>query len=616
MPSIAEKFSLTSLTPWTSVDIDHDSSAQLVNRNGKWSTTSFYTDSNCGQATVVLPLHLRFASAADFSLFLANKSIVPTIAAPDERDGSTSAASHNASTEERDEKVSIVDSSAKDSKLPPAPRVSIEAKVNLTVGTGCALSATVEEVKVVSTRIVHAGTGKMSDSLVMYTEISLLIVRAKSLLEERNENHPANNEKSKAASGVKINLEVTAAYWEPHQADAMSLLGKETTSLQRADDISYMEAINALENSNPGQRRLSNTVRSPVTRLKPALPIYVTVTHAVSMQVRNLHGPFPGKTLLAVTIRHSNTHANDLTVSSISLHPRLTRSVSMAIDPKVANSSSESIQRANQTSTSLVGQTFVGEMEVDMSHSVYWGFVDPLTDLHLPLTLKPKESYATVLIVDAIADEGIMWSQCYACPLSITVLLGSAGSLNGLFPCRPLRIEAISEALWSTRYSSKVPTDSLRVDLTLHTDMTLDVGAGDSFTEGLGGNFSAAIVGEPLAVYLVVFNLSPVARKLMLLVDTGRDDKSSQWAISSDYEGYKLEVRGPDSANVQRDLLIMDEELQIGELQGLTSKNVKVRMIPLRQGTLNIPNFKLVDNRTGRRYYCIHRLKLSATAAV
>jgi hypothetical protein len=217
---------------------------------------------------------------------------------------------------------------------------------------------------------------------------------------------------------------------------------------------------------------------------------------------------------------------------------------------------------------------------MDMSSSVKWVYA-PLCEPRLPLKILPHEAYSTILTVNA--NEDTMVRKCY-CPLSITAVVGKQDHKH--------QIVAATDAFWTTTRTAVEPADAFRVD------MRLDDGC-------------KIVVGAPLTINLDISNLSPDTRQLMLLVDSDSASKrasgsSGRWAIVSEKGGYKFGIAGPDG---ERDLLPVDNALLLGDVKGHSSIKARLRVIPLLPGTINLPNFKLMENRTGKRYSCIHRMQ-------
>lgn len=476
--------------------------------NGKWKTSSFYLDSS-GRSSIALPLQLQFPSKEVFDTFVALGCIQPKPSnIPDEE--------------------SKEDKGADDIAVSgPATRgqIAIEAKVTLTFGTGQAIAARAEGVTILSSKI-----DAESNSLLFNTEIIVRVSRAEGGKVESGE-----------ASGVKTNVEITATFTER--------LPVPTNPTQSA-----LEVLNTLSLGKPAVRRVSTI------RLATPLELHVALTHALSIAVRSVPGPAMGQSFLALTMTHSNTHQLPVKITSIALHPGVTRQE--------------------------------GKDPIDMSNSVLWGYA-PNSDPKLPLTLLPDEAHSVILTVDAREDS--QSRRCY-CPLSINATVGQQDNYH---------IVAATDAFWTTSRAAVEPADSFLVDLSL--------GGGEDEIE-------QCVVGSPLTVNVEIFNLSAESRQLMLLVDSASESAakkssgpSNRWAIVSEVEGYKFGVGGPDDRD--QELLVIDAALLLGELKGQSSTKARLRLIPLREGSLMIPNLKLVETRTKKSYSCVHKLQAVVQSA-
>jgi hypothetical protein len=60
------------------------------------------------------------------------------------------------------------------------------------------------------------------------------------------------------------------------------------------------------------------------------------------------------------------------------------------------------------------------------------------------------------------------------------------------------------------------------------------------------------------------------------------------------------------------DLLTIDEALLLGEVQSQMSIEAEMRFVALRDGMLNVPDFKLYDRIHEKWYNCPHNLKIVA----
>lgn len=313
-------------------------------------------------------------------------------------------------------------------------------------------------------------------------------------------------------------------------------------------------------------------------RLKP-IELTVQMTSALCVSVRNVSGSSGGSTLVSLTVRHSNTHSEPVTITNIAFHPGHSR-------PDIIY---------HKTDQSMPG----GQKSVtDMSKFVKWGFV-PRTEPQLPLTLLPYDAYSTVLTIVAGED---LRSRSFVSPMSVTAVVGDSQ-----------HVLVATDAKWMTGRIAVEPADAFRIDM--------DVAQKSSY------------VGAPLVVSLRVLNLSTETRDLMLLMAKD-DDKhhshgtpvrhgngSVNTAVVSEVNGYTFGVwglSGDDDGttrhNRDHELLAVDAALLLGEVKGQHSVDAELRFVPLREGTLDVPNLKLYDKTGGKWYNCIHKLQIVAAA--
>ncbi|KAL7540040.1 hypothetical protein ACHAXR_009820 [Thalassiosira sp. AJA248-18] len=304
-----------------------------------------------------------------------------------------------------------------------------------------------------------------------------------------------------------------------------------------------------------------------------------------------------------------------------------------------------------------------GELSViDMSRRVRWGFA-PGSAPDLPLVLGPYEAFATVIQIDAGED---VRSRAFLSPISVNAMIGSSSSSSSVSSSKKKktkkknnsvdnnfveekkdhgeRIMVTADARWTSSRVGVENSDAFRVDMSLR-----------------GGLETACRVGAPLVVSLRVLNLSMDPRDLMLLMAKDGEGRNSglQWerpaegrrrrtgsvggnreqllhqysnnavhtkenhsfntAVVSEVNGYTFGVwglSGDDDGTTRHhrdhELLAVDAALLLGEVKGQHSIEAELRFVPLREGTLDVPNLKLYDKRGMKWYNCVHTLKIVA----
>ena len=88
-------------------------------------------------------------------------------------------------------------------------------------------------------------------------------------------------------------------------------------------------------------------------------------------------------------------------------------------------------------------------------------------------------------------------------------------------------------------------------------------------------------------------------------------------AVVSEVSGYTFGcwgLSGYDDGTIRHnrdhDLLAVDAALLLGEVKGQHTIEAELRFVPLREGTLSVPNLKLYDKVQQKWYDCFHTLKI------
>lgn len=383
----------------------------------------------------------------------------------------------------------------------------------------------------------------------------------------------------------------------------------------------------------------------------PPQQIQVTLIPPLKLTVREVCGAraASGSTLVEITVEHSSEwHRENVTVTGIAFHPGQSRLWEEQDDPST-NLSNQSCQ-----GKSIQG----GELSViDMSRRVRWGFC-PGTAPDLPLLLGLYEAFATVIQIDAGED---VRSRAFLSPVSVNAMVGSNDMISQHAEPKDKttdtddgeRIMVSTDVRWTTSRVAVENSDAFKVDMSLR-----------------GGLNTVCRVGAPLIISLRVLNLSMEPRDLMLLMAKDGEGRKNelQWerpvegrrgrtkqrgmehtgtmrrnltnelhqqgdvsspkenqlfstAVVSEVNGYTFGVwglSGDDDGTTRHhrdhELLAVDAALLLGEVKGQHSIEAELRFVPLREGTLDVPNLKLYDKRGGRWYNCVHTLKIVAAA--
>jgi len=388
----------------------------------------------------------------------------------------------------------------------------------------------------------------------------------------------------------------------------------------------------------------------------PSLQIHTTLIPPLTLTVREVCGAraASGSTLVEITVEHSSKwHKEDVTVTGIAFHPGQSRLYTASMEDNMREDhqgDNESRTTAassvtNNVNKPLEGKSMQGgELSVlDMSRRVRWGFAAGSAP-DLPLVLEPYEAFATVIQIDAGED---VRSRAFLSPISVNAMIGSdidLGNKENQEEKFGERIMVTADTRWTSSRVGVENSDAFRIDMSLR-----------------GGLETTCRVGAPIVIQLRVLNLSMESRDLMLLMakdgegtdsglqwerpidgrrrrsgrrDSGRqllhqsnvnvspqtkENHSFNTAVVSEVNGYTFGVwglSGDDDGTTRHhrdhELLAVDAALLLGEVKGQHSIEAELRFVPLREGTLDVPNLKLYDKRQQRWYNCVHTLKIVA----
>ena len=386
--------------------------------------------------------------------------------------------------------------------------------------------------------------------------------------------------------------------------------------------------------------------KSIQTRVKLLPPLQLTVREVSGARAAS------GSTLVEITVAHcTRWHKEKVTVTGIAFHPGQSRLLESdyeqrddnddVTDDSSMDSPTLSLPR-NSDRKSIQG----GELSVvDMSRRVRWGFL-PGSAPELPLVLGPHEAYSTVFQIDAGED---VRSRIFHSPVTVNAMIGNCPMpTHKSNDVRTERVMVTADVRWTSSRVGVENSDAFRLDMYLR------------------GGLETACVGAPVVVSLKVLNLSMDPRDLMLLMakdgegrNSGlqwerpadekrgkigsqtrrtksmlhnrdhpsttmsptKDNRSFNTAVVSEVNGYTFGVwglAGDDDGTTRHhrdhELLAVDAALLLGEVKGQHSIEAELRFVPLREGTLDVPNLKLYDKRSGRWYNCVHTLKIVAAA--
>jgi hypothetical protein len=562
-------------------DIESDNDAASLN----FATTSFFIDSS-GRSSFVAPLELKFSSKENLDEFLTAKCLDPPpknlVVEETSSDNTTNHNDDSGGVKDPEFPSSVLSFQVRSSPKDDIKEVTVEG---VTVSS---CTASVEDLvvsfqlRVTVRAVLHDDSLSAPLSPVAFSSSPRGVG---SVGGAENFNFNIEGDASRAAENSTDNspLEVVTSL------QVIPVLTIQNPHHSKEQDEEILELLALEMAAIPDQMVKSTVEHSQEVRLDPLL-LTLTLTHAFTISVASVPGPdrHMGHTMVSLTIQHSNSHNETVTITNIALHPGHSRE------------DSGSVRRDKEQTV------------VNMTKSVQWGFV-PQTKLALPLTLQPLEAYATILFVNASEE---MMSRSFVSPISVTGFVGhgsdtchSGGTTAPLEHCR---VVVAGDAHWTTELVAVEPADAFRIHMSVERSITRR--------------------GDPMVVKLRIFNLSMDSRNLMLLmakdeassnVTTGREmtlkEESVNAAVVSEADGYTFGVwgiSGDDDGTVplNRDyeLLAIDAALVVGTVEGQHAVDAELRFVPLQLGRLKVPNWKLYDKTSGRWYKCSHNLSMVA----
>jgi hypothetical protein len=400
----------------------------------------------------------------------------------------------------------------------------------------------------------------------------------------------------------------------------------------------------------------------------PPPTLIVDLIPALFVSVKEVSGgALPkGVTLISLGMYHSNLRKEPVVITNIALHPGHSRFLDkdefhmfnnekLCDTTNTVTTSTHSNNYKNTNSPNGIDGIKGGEQAViNMTKHVRWGYVSR-TAPTFPLILNPNEAFSTVI---EIHGKEVMSQRSFISPICVSAVVGHIDLSN----IKPSRLNAevkgnnkshvivTVDAKWSTCAIAVGPTDAFRVKLAI----------GDSTCH----------VGTQVTVSLKITNLSLGARDLMLIMakdECEHEEKNNNANINAKVEdklvdssleestiskgsltGSQIQFMSQSGTSNERtsvndavvyevnnytfgawglgenddgtirhsrdhDLLAVDAALLLGEVRGQMSVEAELRFVALRDGMLNVPNFKLYDRIHEKWYDCPHNLKIVAT---
>ena len=267
---LGEIFASCKLEPVTK-DKNGSPTTIIPSTNGSWGTTSYFLDSS-GRSSFMLPLQLTFVSKENLDKFLDANCLGSLPSNIEAKEG------------------------AVDANTPTASFVGFEVK-----------SYPFDELKpVVVEAITVLSCFVEIDKLSVIFNVDITL-RASSQISTATLPSPKNEIPDPSIYNVDANLEITPV-----------LSVKHVDRKQEALDVPDLRALEL--GAIPDHMQRESISRVLETRLK-SVSLNVTLTQAFAITVKSISGPTQGVTLVSLTVCHSNSHSEPLSITSIDLHP-------------------------------------------------------------------------------------------------------------------------------------------------------------------------------------------------------------------------------------------------------------------------------------------------------
>ena len=622
------------------------SNVVTLNSKGKWCITSNYFDSH-GGANITLPLQLQFPSKEVMDSFLNNN-----ISDSEDR-GSGGICCIQPQPINFDDymKQSNISENKDDTpdhqKIEVAthiPVIGIEAKVTLTFGTGHAMTSKVETVKIISTFIDES-----TNSILFYTNIMVRVSHVETNIipsmetkSTHGDDHVTDSNDTTSsttiidpieASKMKLNLEIMASYYYKNSVPTTNT----STNVDYASALQLLSSTNYHQPQQQGQSMLSSSRSLSPIQIKKLVPIplelYVSLSH--TLQISNprtiSHPTIMGMTYIAFTMTHANIHSDPIHVTNIVLHPHFNSSENKKdtnfkwgfVSTTTKDQSPLSVERVNQ---------------------------NIITNDWSAMTIHPHESQSILLLVE-------QQSSLPPPPLSIQSIMSQNGTIimddtyfsrhctltistNTMAPDTKTSSSIdTAEAVYTTNITyMATPTTATTTGSSsgnaamapemFHISMSLEQQSQQPTAENKRNyDYSNNIVplGKPFIVNVDVTNPNPQRLtqhqhlKLVVLdhpqkkhacqTDTTNTNTTTGWQIN-DYE-----KQGDDLLMIDTNVvLVHDMTKGSSHHAGAATTTIlrgQLRIIPLRTGTVAIPNFYIMDTTGtgGNIYYCYHKFQ-------
>ena len=289
--------------------------------SSSYNTTSFFIDSS-GRSTFTLPLEIKFATKQELDDFLAAKCLDPS---PSNLISDITTTDDDVDKTKTTSSSSILSFEVKSLSVDDTKEVAVEGVTILSSMVHTEDLIVSFQVKVTVRAEIHDDAISSPSSPVAFSSSPR---GTGGVGGAENFNFKDDNqldmtdivEKPPKTINVVTNLQIIPVLTMQRKPDTHTGLAV-SNSNDGGEDIMF--DLTALELAAiPDQMQKSTTDRTVEARLSP-LGLMLTLTHAFTISVKSVPGPYShmGNTMVSLTIQHSNSHSESVSITNIALHP-------------------------------------------------------------------------------------------------------------------------------------------------------------------------------------------------------------------------------------------------------------------------------------------------------
>ena len=586
-------------------------SVVTLNSKGKWCITSHYFDSQ-GGATITLPLQLQFPSKEEMIAFISNKNsgggccIKPKPTNYNEYLQMNHISQPNTDTKDDETETTNIPLKNNDDE------VGIEAKVTLTFGTGHAMTSKVETVNILSTYIDGS-----TNSVLFHTHIVVRVSHVEDHNISSNADDDDNNQRKHAmdgdnydaatiidpieASKIKLNLEIMATYF----------YSRSTAKNIATSNLNYESALQSLSSTNYYHPDMLSSVSIAPIQMKKLVPVplVLNVSLVHTLQISSLrtisHPTIMGQTFIAFTLTHANAHADPIQITNVALHLHKNTSVRWGFVTAAAKEQ-PSLSQSNRPNSLITEDWKTMIIHPHESQSILL-----LVEEQLPPTLPLRNNIVGTKNVAGgdviVADVTCFSGTCSLTITTSTMAIDATTTAVATEAVYTTKVTYMATPTTITASSSGSAMDAHALRISMSIEPSLSTNKDNSFPNQYNNTVP---LGQHFVVNIDVENLGPSItnpQPFKLIVSDSKKPTEKD-AIPFQHRPISHPARNDKGDDDDDDVLMIDSDVELFHGGRAHTKRGQLRMIPLRTGTIAIPNFYLMDG-SGNMYYCDHKFQ-------